>query len=86
MLALLLSQVIPTEWALLQAIVGGLITVMLYASTRQLRWRVVSGITVGRPLAANGFADQLFFDYWPLRLVVVTFFALRGKGRDPPEG
>jgi hypothetical protein len=31
-LALLLSQIIPTEWALLQAIVGGLIAVMLYCA------------------------------------------------------
>jgi len=37
MLALLLSQVIPAEWALQQVIVGGLIAVMLYLSARQLR-------------------------------------------------
>lgn len=37
MLALLLSQVLPTEWALLQAIVGGLNGVMLYLSAVQLR-------------------------------------------------
>jgi hypothetical protein len=39
MLSLLLSQLLPTEWALLQAIVGGLIAVMLFLSARQLRWR-----------------------------------------------
>lgn len=39
MLALLLSQVIPVEWALQQAIVGGMIAVMLYLSARQLRSR-----------------------------------------------
>ncbi len=37
MLALLLSQIIPAEWALQQVIVGGLIAVMLYLSARQLR-------------------------------------------------
>src|SRR5512133_937240 len=37
LLALLLSQTIPTEWALLQAIMGGLSAVMLFMSARQLR-------------------------------------------------
>ena len=37
MLALLLSQVIPAEWALQQAIIGGLVAVMLYLSAGQLR-------------------------------------------------
>jgi hypothetical protein len=37
MLALLLGQVLPTEWALLQMIVGGLNAVMLYLSASQLR-------------------------------------------------
>jgi hypothetical protein len=42
-LSLLLSQAIPTEWALLQAIVGGLIAVMLFLSARQLRWTHTRG-------------------------------------------
>lgn len=37
MLALLLSQVIPAEWALQQAIIGGMVAVMLYLSAGQLR-------------------------------------------------
>ena len=37
MLSLLLSQVTPTEWALQQAIAGGLVAVMLFLSARQLR-------------------------------------------------
>lgn len=37
MLALLLSQVLPTEWALQQALVGGLNAVMLFLSATQLR-------------------------------------------------
>jgi hypothetical protein len=43
MLALLLSQIIPTDWALLQAITGGLIAVILFLSARQLRWTPDSG-------------------------------------------
>lgn len=43
MLALLLSQVIPTDWALMQAIAGGLIAVILFLSARQLRWTPRSG-------------------------------------------
>lgn len=45
MLALLLSQVIPTEWALIQAIVGGLVAVMFFLSARQLRWHPASGVS-----------------------------------------
>jgi uncharacterized MnhB-related membrane protein len=36
-LAVMLSQLIPPEWALMQAIVGGLIGVILFLSGRQLR-------------------------------------------------
>ena len=43
MLALLLSQIIPTDWALMQAITGGLIAVILFLSARQLRWTPDSG-------------------------------------------
>lgn len=45
MLALLLSQVIPAEWALLQIIVGGLVAVMFFLSARQLRWHPASGVS-----------------------------------------
>ena len=37
MLALLLSRVIPVEWATLQALVGALVAIMLYLSATQLR-------------------------------------------------
>lgn len=75
MLALLLSQIIPTEWALQQAIVGGIVAVMLYLSARQLR--------------GSGQAPQAWDARWPLMasltsfrllavgLVAVTFLALR---------
>ncbi len=38
MLALLLSQILPAEWGLMQAIAGGLVCVMLFLSARQLSW------------------------------------------------
>lgn len=44
MLTLLLSQVIPTEWALIHAITAGLTGVMFYLSARQLRWHPASGV------------------------------------------
>jgi hypothetical protein len=54
-LALLLAQTIPTEWALLQAVVGGLIAVMLFMSARQLRrvTRPSSGRENGWPQLAS---------------------------------
>jgi hypothetical protein len=65
MLSLLLSQVIPTEWALQQAVAGGLVAVMLYLSARQLRgpaaaalqpsarWPRVASLTTFRALAVG---------------------------------
>jgi hypothetical protein len=74
-LSLLLSQVIPTEWALQQAVAGGLVAVMLYLSARQLggpaaaglrrseRWPRVASLTSFRALAVG--------------LAVVAFLAVR---------
>ena len=59
MLSLLLSQVIPTEWALRQAIAGGLVAVMLFMSARQLRSSVVIGRTSRHAVAAHGVADHV---------------------------
>jgi hypothetical protein len=71
MLALLLSRVIPVEWALLQVLVGALVAIMLYLSASQLRglsqpnvpwrkrWPQVSSLTgfrlVAVVLAAGAF-------------------------------
>jgi hypothetical protein len=64
-LSLLLSQVIPTEWALQQAVAGGLVAVMLFLSARQLRgpvaaslqpsarWPRVASLTTFRALAVG---------------------------------
>ena len=77
MLSLLLSQIIPTAWALMQAIAGGLIAVILYLSARQLRWTshgrgrwetrwpVMASLTSFRMLAVG--------------LATVTFLVLRDK-------
>lgn len=43
MLALLLSQIVPAAWALMQAIAGGLIAVILFLSARQLHWMPATG-------------------------------------------
>lgn len=75
MLSLLLSQVIPTEWALQQAIVGGMVAIMLFLSARQLggpiqamlpraaAWPRVASLTPFRALAVG--------------LAAVTFAAVR---------
>jgi hypothetical protein len=75
-LALLLSQTIPTEWALLQAIVGGLIAVMLFMSARQLRY-------VTRPSAGQESGWPQLASLTGFRLLTVTmaggaFFIVRG--------
>lgn len=75
MLALLLSQVIPTEWALLQAIVGGLIAVMLYLSARQLRWHAASGVAWEDRWPQM--ASLTSFRLLAVALAAVTFFTLR---------
>jgi hypothetical protein len=74
-LALLLSHIIPPEWALLQAIVGGLIAVMLYLSARQLRWSPTSGVSWEErwpQMASLG-----SFRVLAVALAAVTFLALR---------
>jgi hypothetical protein len=76
MLSLLLSQIIPTAWALMQAIAGGLIAVILFLSARQLRevsrgdrratrWPIMASLTSFRVLAVG--------------LATVTFVAIRSK-------
>jgi hypothetical protein len=71
MLSLLLSQVVPTEWALQQAIAGGMVAIMLFLSARQLddptrigapqsaAWPRVASLTTFRVLAV-GLAAVVF--------------------------
>jgi hypothetical protein len=75
MLALLLAQVIPTEWALLQAIVGGLIGVMLFLSARQLRWSPHSGLSCEARWPAV--ASLSSFRTLAVGLAAVMFLAVR---------
>jgi Trk-type K+ transport system membrane component len=75
MLALLLSQVIPTEWALLQAIVGGLIAVMFFLSARQLRWHPASGVS--REDRWPQMASLTSFRALAVALTTVAFLASR---------
>lgn len=72
MLALLLSRIVPMQWALLQVIVGGLVAVMLYLSAGQLRtnprealrweaqWPRMASLTSFRALTV-GLAAAMFF-------------------------
>lgn len=70
LMALLLAQIVPVEWALQQTISGGLIAVMLYLSARQLsgrsdqppdlRWPILASMTSLRMLAV-GLAAATFF-------------------------
>lgn len=75
MLALLLSQVIPTEWALQQAIVGGLVAVMLFMSARQLRTPAYFGQPRGTlwPRMASLTAFRLM----AVGLAAITFSVVR---------
>jgi hypothetical protein len=85
MLALLLSQIIPTDWALMQAITGGLIAVILFLSARQLRWTPDSGQPWERRWP--NLASLTSFRLLALVLAAVSFAALRGQiaipGLDP---
>jgi len=91
MLALLLSQVIPTEWALLHMIAGGLIAVMLYLSARQMRWAADRSGDSTLPLPVKSGPEA----WWPqmaslssfrllaVALATVAYLALRDDVRLP---
>ncbi|PKO22494.1 MAG: hypothetical protein CVU38_09120 [Chloroflexi bacterium HGW-Chloroflexi-1] len=91
MLALLLSQVIPTEWASLQVIVGGLIAVMLFLSARQLRWASRGGSGRGMQLLLRPghearwpqVASLSSFRLLAVALTAVAYLALRDDVRLP---
>jgi len=85
MLALLLSQIIPTDWALMQAITGGLIAVILFLSARQLRWTPSSGQRWESRWP--NLASLTSFRLLTLVLAAASFAAVRGRiaipGLDP---
>jgi hypothetical protein len=84
MLSLLLSRVMPGEWALLQSIVGGLVAVMIYLSAGQLRnisrsqvrwparWPVMASLTSFRLIAALLAALAYYFLHDRVTLPEVT--------------
>ena len=75
MLAVLLVQIIPVEWALLQAIVAGLIGVIIYMSARQLRPVETYGPAwIGR---WPQMATLTIFRMLTTALAAVTFLAIR---------
>jgi hypothetical protein len=75
MLTLLFAQVVPVEWALLQAIVGGLIAVMIFLSASQLRGRWGNGLAweARWPQVAS----LSSFRAMAAALAAVAFFAVR---------
>jgi hypothetical protein len=85
MLALLLSQIIPTDWALMQAITGGLIAVILFLSARQLRWTPDAGQRW--ELRWPNLASLTSFRLLALVLAAASFAVVRGRitipGLDP---
>jgi len=85
MLALLLSQIIPTDWALMQAITGGLIAVLLFLSARQLRWTPNKGQRW--ELRWPNLASLTSFRLLALVLAAVSFAVVRSRiavpGLDP---
>jgi len=78
MLALLLAQVVPPEWALLQAIVGGLIAVMLFLSASQLRGRRFGGMSPESRWPQM--ASLSSFRVMAVVLAAVAFFVARNSG------
>ena len=80
-LALLLTQRLPMEWALLQAIVGGLASVILFLSARQLRG--VAPAEASREMRWPQLASLSIFRLLALALVAVGFLAVRDFVRLP---
>jgi hypothetical protein len=81
MLALLLSQAVPTEWALLQAIVGGLVAVMLFLSARQLRWARLPGASPDNRWPQ--LASLTSFRCLAVVLAIIAFLVIRGRIQFP---
>ncbi len=75
MLSLLLSQVVPTEWALQQAIAGGMVAIMLFLSARQLSGPVPARLP--RSAAWPRMASLTPFRALAVGLAAVTFAAVR---------
>ncbi|MGE5604051.1 MAG: hypothetical protein ACM30E_13450 [Nitrososphaerales archaeon] len=75
MLSLLLSQVVPAEWALQQAIAGGMVAIMLFLSARELGGPVQARLS--RSAAWPRMASLTPFRALAVGLAAVTFAAVR---------
>jgi hypothetical protein len=80
-LALLLTQKLPVQWALLQAIVGGLIGVMVFLSARQLRGAAWSGSS--REARWPQLASTGLFRILAVLLTLLAFLAVRNAVQMP---
>jgi hypothetical protein len=83
MLTILLVKLVPAEWALLQAFVGGLVAVMCYISARQLGGTGAIGIDpeVRWPQVAS----LTGFRVMTVALAAVAFFVLRQRVPQVPR-
>ena len=77
MLTILLVKLVPAEWALLQAFVGGLVAVMCYISARQLGG--TRAIDFDREVRWPQVASLTGFRVMAVALAAVAFFALRQR-------
>ena len=77
MLTILLVKLVPAEWALLQAFVGGLVAVMCYVSARQLGG--TRAIDFDREVRWPQVASLTGFRVMAVALAAVAFFALRQR-------
>lgn len=83
MLSLLLVKVIPPEWALLQAVAGGLNAVMLYLSARQLGRPGRAARRAGTEGLWPQVASLTSFRLVTVALAIGAFFLLRERIRLP---
>ena len=84
MLGMLLAQVVPSEWAMIQVVVGGLIALMLALSARQLRWQASS--LAAPEMRWPQMASLSSFRFLAVGLAVVAFFVVRGQISLPQVG
>jgi hypothetical protein len=83
MLSLLLSRVLPQEWALLQSIVGGLVAVMLFLSAGELRVSSRGLSSAARQARWPQMASLTSFRVIAALLAAAAYFVLHEKARLP---
>lgn len=78
-LAVLLTQRLPMEWALLQAIVGGLVAVMLFLSARQLGGADQQARGISREARWPQLPSLGLFRLLAVVLAALVFITIRGQ-------